>query len=299
MNEELLLEYERNRLSKLTIISSVSEYIDYVCKNRQNNDNAELWYRGHRKAEWDLNASVYRDKERFSAAKEPGEIERLCYDKFPIFEKAFDSFYEKMKDAVPSNWNKFHYLFLAQHYSLRTPALDWSTDPLVALFFALDGFEEKDSPVVYILNPSLCNANSMIVNEDGTSITEPICVDTINNADIKFDKWLGDLNNTPFTPIPLAVKSDYDISYRVARQSGVFTLMDSRYPLNYKWYSTTVDEKPLATVIHINYESVPAIKAQLEALNITHETIYGKAHKEWDELCKNIMAQTPKLDLSK
>jgi hypothetical protein len=49
--------------------------------------------------------------------------------------------------------NDFECLAYAQHYGLATRLLDWSTNPLVALFFAVESDLDKDG-VVICYNPS-------------------------------------------------------------------------------------------------------------------------------------------------
>ena len=46
--------------------------------------------------------------------------------------------------------SEFEWLFLAQHYGLPTRLLDWSTNPLVALFFAVERKDEVDGAVYMV-----------------------------------------------------------------------------------------------------------------------------------------------------
>jgi len=71
--------------------------------------------------------------------------------------------------SIPSNdWD---WLTLAQHHGLPTRLLDWTTNPLVALFFAVEAEEENDA-VIYALKDTtvLCKANA---KESPFEIIEP------------------------------------------------------------------------------------------------------------------------------
>ena len=274
-------------------ISSVNDYINFLFEYSEKK-NVELWYRGQRDNTWSIDSSINRNKIMDIPKLESGEVATLKYKNIVDFKKEIDSFCDAMKGFVPSNFNKFHYMMLGQHYGLKTPALDWSTDPLVGLFFAIDGFEKENNnyPVVFVLDPSKLNANSMIVYKEGNlPITEPLNIDNLSNT--TFDLWLSDLNNTPFAPVPFAIRSNLDISHRISRQSGVFTLMDTRQSLGYPWIQTVIDGEPLGITIKIKSDKVEEIRKQLEVLNIKSETIYGNDHKDWDEKCSEIISCTP------
>lgn len=273
-------------------VKSLNEYIDFV-HNYRKKTKTELWYRGQRDSRWPLDSTINREKIMDIPVLGEGEVAILKYKNIPDFKEELDELKKRLGNSFPSEYNKFHLMFLGQHYKLRTPALDWSTDPLVGLFFALDGFkyEENVFPVVFILKPGKLNENAMITYDDKSSICEPLIIDEL--SDSIFDEWLGELNNTPFSIVPLAVKSNYDISYRISRQSGVFTLMDTRQPLNYPWIQTNVEGEPFGITVKIDPTKVEDIMQQLESLNITKETIYGNAHKEWDDICEEIVKNIP------
>lgn len=273
-------------------ISSLNEYIEFV-HNYRNNEKTELWYRGQRDNRWILDATLNREKKLDIPTLKPGEVVLLKYKNLPNFKYELDKFEEELGDDIPDTYNKFHLMFLGQHYGLKTPALDWSTDPLVALYFALEDFKHEKGifPVVFILKPAKLNANGMITMKDHLPICEPLNIDKLSNS--TFDEWFADINSTPFSPVPLAVKSGYDISHRISRQSGVFTLMDTKQPLSYPWIQTNIDGEPFGITVKINPANVDDMVQHLESLNITKETIYGSAHKEWDDICEKIVKNTP------
>ena len=277
-------------------INSLNEYINFIHSYRMKNDT-ELWYRGQRSNLWRLDSTLNRDKEMDIPPLGQGQVALLKFKNMPDFMKEMEAFKNTLS-GIDRKYNKFHLMFLGQHYGLKTPALDWSTDPLVALLFALDGYEfQKDTfPVVFILKPALLNENSYVYIEDNgkeIDIHEPLNIDDL--SDKVFDRWFEDMNNTPFSIVPLAVRSSYDISYRISRQSGVFTLMDARQPLNYQWIETVINGVPFGIRIKINPRKVNDIRRHLESLNITRDTIYGKDHKYLDEVCQKIVQTTPRI----
>ncbi|WP_294253538.1 FRG domain-containing protein [uncultured Sphingomonas sp.] len=82
-------------------------------------------YRGQARKEWTVIPSGYRD-----ASKGVTNTARLD-----------DWKWRAARFASPLPQDDVEWLVMAQHYGLATPLLDWTTSPLIALFFACEGYE--------------------------------------------------------------------------------------------------------------------------------------------------------------
>ena len=91
-------------------------------------------------------------------------------------------------DALPEN--DFECLAFAQHYGLATRLLDWSTNPLVALYFAVEMQGETDGAV-------FCHMPWLVIDRKNSSI------------DREFDR--------------VALLTPRPFDRKIAAQSGVFT----------------------------------------------------------------------------
>lgn len=62
--------------------------------------------------------------------------------------------------------NSFDWVFLMQHYGVPTRLLDWSENPLVALYFAVSEVEHENDAAIWMLRPNKLNTNAHINDKD-------------------------------------------------------------------------------------------------------------------------------------
>jgi hypothetical protein len=119
-------------------VGSFSELHEAFSRYRKNNI---WWFRGHSNSGWELKPKAGRapystsNDERFFEAWQRRAVEHVSA-------------------PFSSDWD---WLALAQHHGLATRLLDWSYNPLVAAYFAVEPDEECDAVVYAFYNPNNLN----------------------------------------------------------------------------------------------------------------------------------------------
>lgn len=130
------------KLKKMNTIKSIEDFLKFTEKPLL---GASFLYRGQSNKKWDLIPSLFRietdNKPKSSKWK---NLEKRILSKFKTHSLPFIT--ESPKGYI--DW-----LTLGQHHGLPTRLLDWSKNPLVALFFAVNDFKDKNDGIVYKERP--------------------------------------------------------------------------------------------------------------------------------------------------
>jgi hypothetical protein len=133
-------------------IASLAEYIERIKqiqvfwridKERRYGEIQNIWFRGHASTHWNLTPKLYRNEFK-------GSNETEIRQEFQI--RA-----QQLIQGGRFPADKWEWYFLMQHYGAPTRLLDWTDNPLVALYFALhdphcDPAEPDGDVAVWVLN---------------------------------------------------------------------------------------------------------------------------------------------------
>lgn len=211
-----------------------------------------LWYRGVSHASYRLLPKAYRDVEAYAdqfGRSIEGFVPSASGTKYLLhnYNKLLNKFKVLLQDKVTAQISTyFDWMFLAQHFGLATPLLDWTEDYRVALWFASNsksGFNKhgniknidtynisdyefsNDYMAIYIMSPYKFNKKFA----ESSKIRFPIDVDRYMEY---MSAYLPKSTNRPFGPI--CIKGKWGIDTRLKNQKGHFTIHGNCiWPIDY------------------------------------------------------------------
>jgi hypothetical protein len=222
-----------------------------------------LWFRGHKDSSWKLTPKLYRNE--FSDADE-NEIRQEFQSRA----------LQLIQGRIPAY--KWEWYFLMQHYGAPTRLLDWTDNPLVALYFAVEDHPGNRDAAVWTLNPWWLNRKLR------RGIAGPMLPEWE-----EADSYLRDLEDAfsghgIIATLPAAIDPPH-VDRRLAAQSSRFVIFGkTRDLMRTKAARATRKNKRHVAMITIPQKFIPNIQADLAFCGITPSLVFP----DLQGLCRDI-----------
>ena len=216
-----------------TKLSSVKELIDILDRNPSLD-----FFRGQSDVSWTLVPKISRLFGEGRITHSWKSIENFILNEFQRYAIPH-------VERVPVN--KFEWMILGQHYGLPTRLLDWTANPLKALFFAVNDFSDKCDGSLFACSPTVWIEGCEDVEEiDRSDVLVPILPDMIDvrviTQEARFTLFPHAPDHQPFNPLE-----------NTSKHRGAYDLM-------------------LKMIIPQDKKS--SIRAQLNLLGVSSRTLY-------------------------
>lgn len=120
------------KTKKAKVLAEIGDIQSYVKLVLENARKGKYVYRGHASYKWPLKSSIGRNKNYTK------DLEKEVFLRFK------QNYYSYTIERPESDMDL---LFLGQHYGLPTRLLDFTFNPMIALYFACEGEEKLDGRV--------------------------------------------------------------------------------------------------------------------------------------------------------
>ena len=184
-----------------------------------------------------------------------------------------NNFYVKVKPVLKDSPRKKNYaawLSLMQHYGLPTRLLDWSISPLIALYFAVEQYENvkymKSDACVWALFPKTLNDREIPRNSKYKGIVYPSDDRIVNNMAVRAFKEDEPIDKRCEDKIIACYSIENNL--RMYKQQSAFTIHNSKRIMN-RLYT---DDVLIQMIIPSNKRKY--LLDSLELLGITRSFVY-------------------------
>ena len=258
------IEY-KNGYQPLGPVANVSDFLSLVSGLRadwpQNQDvksrgdERSLWFRGQEEASWGLSPKLHRPEFRKA-------------DENEIRHEFQSRGLQLVQGRIPTT--QYEWYFLMQHYEVPTRLLDWTDNPLMALFFAIYEKKSATDAAVWVADPWWLNAANRALKKK--EIEGPLLSDWeeagLYLPDLE-DAFGGALVRMKF---PAAIDPPH-VDRRLAVQGSHFMIFGTKRDLT-EMEDLTAGKKARLAKITISGRAINTIETELENLGINLATVF-------------------------